>query len=71
MNFRDTLADVMESDMYLDAPTDDARVLILNTIKKKFDQGAKAFILYNDEDLLGKIEAKKEKQAIKLLGEDR
>ena len=71
MNFKETLADVMQSDMYLDAPTDDARVLILNTIKKKFDQGAKSYLLSIDEDLLGKIEEKKERKATKLLGEDR
>lgn len=71
MNFKETLADVMGSDIYLDAPTDDARVLILNTVKKKFDQAAKAYILYNDEDLLDKIETNKERKATKLLGEDR
>jgi hypothetical protein len=71
MNFKETLADVMQSDMYLDAPTDDARVLILNTIKKKFDQASKAFLMYNDEDLMNKIEQKKERKATKLLGEER
>ncbi len=71
MNFKETLADVMDSDMYLDAPTDDARVLILNTIKKKFDQAAKAYFMYNDEDLMNKIEEKKERQVNKLLGEER
>ena len=71
MNFKETLADVMQSDMYLDAPTDDARVLILNTIKKKFDQAAKAYLMYNDESLMLKIEEKRERKATKLLGEER
>lgn len=59
----------MQSDMYLDAPTDDARVMILNTVKKKFDQAGKSFILYNSDDLMGKIQTKKERKASKLLGE--
>lgn len=71
MNFKETLADVMDSEFYLDAPTDDARVLILNTVKKKFDEAAKAWLLSTDEDLLGKIEQKKERKVTKLLGEEK
>lgn len=71
MNFHETLADVMESDFYLDSPTDDGRVLILNTVKKKFDEAAKAWVLSTDEDLLGKIEQKKERKLDKYLGKER
>lgn len=71
MNFKETLADVMDSEFYLDAPTDDARVLILNTVKKKFDEAAKAWLLSTDEDLFDKIQTKKERKATKLLGEER
>ncbi len=71
MNFKDTMADVMVSEMYLDAATDDARVLILNTVKKKYDQAAKALFMSEDEELLGKIQQKKERKVDKLLGKDR
>lgn len=70
MNFKETLADVIKSDMYLEAPTDDARVLMLNTIKKSFDQAGKAWLQYSDEALSEKISLKQERKLSKLLGEN-
>jgi len=65
----------MNSDFYLDAPTEDARVMILNTIKKKFDEAGKAAFLNSEgdlfnEELLGKIMEKKKIKAQKLTGEN-
>ena len=69
LNYRDTLEEVMNSDLYLESPTDDARVLILNSITKKFDEAAKAWLMSTDEELYGKIQSKKEKKINKLIGD--
>lgn len=71
LNYRDTLEEVINSEMYLDAPTDDARVLILNSITKKFDEAGRAWIMSTDEALYEKIQSKKEKKINKLLGGDK
>lgn len=69
LNFHDTIKDVMSSDLYIDAPTDDAKVMIINSIKKNFDEAGRAWMQFNDETLAEKIELKKEKKLLKLLGE--
>jgi len=70
MNFKDTMQDIIESDMYQEAPTDDARVLMLNTVKRSFDEAAKAWMRQSDEALSEKIQQKKEHKLIKLLGKE-
>jgi hypothetical protein len=69
LNFHDTLRDVMKSDLYTEAPTDDARVMIINNIKRNFDEAGRAWLQFSDEALKQKIEAKKERKILKLLGE--
>jgi len=70
LNFKDTMQEIIESDMYQESPTDDARVLMLNTVKRSFDEAGKAWMMQSDEALYGKIQEKKERKLIKLLGKD-
>lgn len=70
MNFHDTLKDLITSPMYKELPTDDARVIMLNTVKKSFDEAGKAWLQYSDEALKEKIQKKKERRITKLLGEN-
>jgi hypothetical protein len=69
LNFHSTLKEVLNSDLYLEAPTDDSRVMIINNIKKRFDEAGRAWLQFSDEALKEKIEAKQERKIIKLLGE--
>lgn len=71
MNFKDTLQYVINSDMYVNAPTNDARVVILNTVKRSFDEGGKKWISSSDEELKSKIYKKKENKLVKLLGKEK
>ena len=69
LNFHGTLKEVMNSDLYLEAPTDDARVMIINNIKRRFDEAGRAWMQFSDDALREKIEAKKESKLLKLLGD--
>lgn len=69
LNFHATLQEVMSSDLYKEAPTDDARVMIINNIKRNFDEAGRAWLQFSDEALKQKIEAKKERKILKLLGD--
>jgi hypothetical protein len=69
MNFHETLSDVMKSEMYLDSPSDDMKVEIINSITKSFDMAAKEWLKSEDGGLSEKIQAKKELKLKKLLGD--
>ena len=69
MNFHETLSDVMKSEMYLDSPSDDMKVEIINSITKSFDMAVKEWLKSEDGGLSEKIQAKKELKLKKLLGD--
>lgn len=69
-NFKETLQDAMSKSMYKNAPTDEYRGKILNTIQKKFDNAAVLMMQRDDKVLAAKLHNKKVRGSQKISGKD-